>query len=470
MPSALPAIPARCALLLAIGLAVCSARADTLRKTDGTTLEGTVYRADDGWRVVDEAGNETFVPADEVAGLSVGESSDEPAPGRLDVRLESLRNSVANIDNVSIIIEKYESFLEQNKGTPAADEAQKDLQRWLDVRDSGLIKFAGEWITPDERDRRLRETFLEIADARLMIKRGDLRGASAKLQEILRANPTNVSALYLQGVLEQSGGQLGQARSLFERVDKLLPDHAPTQINLAAVNLKQNRHARALGYLEGAMLAAPGNREILDNVAEALELLPEREAQSREGDVVRQLFLAQDASLRQQMSESGLYRWGSGWVTREESEQLEKARQEVEIQLAELDAAYRRIADDMEQMDQRLEQNAAFMQRMQAERTYIDDDGRIFQRPLPPIYFEVEREQQQLQAARQQAAARLKQIPAQVDQVKAQLPRPQFMGELTPIGEDGVPVLLPSEDDALPSTQPTTQLTTDPTTIASDPE
>ena len=57
------------------------------------------------------------------------------------------------------------------------------------------------------------------------------------------------------------------------------------------------------------MLAAPVSREILDNVAEALNALPENQ---RKGPVVAKVvrhFKEQDDDLQKKMAERGLVRW-----------------------------------------------------------------------------------------------------------------------------------------------------------------
>lgn len=445
-----------CALLLGIVLPARPAPADTLTRKDGTVLTGTVRRARGGYEVVGEDGSKKFVPSEEVVGLSVGEGSDEQ-PGRLDVRLQSLRNSVANLSELDRIIEKYEGFIEQNEDSAAAEEARRELETWRARRESGYVKFAGEWIPAEERDERLREAFLRVSDIRLQIKRGDLRAAEGALLEVLTEQPTNVSALYLLGVLELGRDELGRAKSHLEGVAEQVGDHAPTMLNLGIINLRQNRTTRGLMYLEEAMLAAPGTREILDNVAEALAALPADEAESRQADRTRQLFLAQDAALRQEMARRGLYRLGSRWVTREEYQQFEAQLAAVEEQLEALDVEFRRLGDEIRMIDQKVESNREFLQRLQAERTYIDKEGRMIQLPLPPVYFEVEREQQALAVEREQAIQRQRQVSAAAEQAKAELPEAEYTGRLTPIGEDGVPVRMPEEPTTNPTTAPTTQ-------------
>src|SRR5687768_1405622 len=95
------------------------------------------------------------------------------------------------------------------------------------------------------------------------------------------------------------------------------------------------------------MTAEPENRQLLDDLAGALELLPEKVGQSRQAEEVRQLFLSQDAALRQQMAERGLYRWGSTWVDRKQLDELEAMEQEIQQKVAELARQHDRLESEV---------------------------------------------------------------------------------------------------------------------------
>lgn len=420
-----------------------AASADVLILTDGTRLEGTVRKTDDGYSVTDAAGAVTNVPADKVARFQLrGENA---APGQTDVRLASLRRSVANLADLALIIGKYESFVAQNAGTDAGEEARRELEQWRDFQARGLVKHGGEWVTTAERDRRLQESFLQVSEARMQIKQGEAEAARQTLRGMIEVNPNDVSALYLMGVLEMRADEIGKAKALFEKVRAQVKGHAPTLVNLAAINIQQDRHPRALTFLAEAMAAQPGNREILDNVAEALNLLPEKVAQARAGEQARQLFLSQDAALRRQMGERGLYRWGSTWVEREQLDQLQTIEREINQKVEALQSQYLRLQGEVASIERRFEENKKYMARLEQARTYVDEKGRVFQRPLPPEYFEAQRDQQDLTLEREAKLNEMNRLDAQAAQERARFPTPPYKGRLEPIGEDGVPVRLPGE-------------------------
>lgn len=444
-------------------LLVAVALADVLVLTDGTRLEGTVRKTDSGYSVTAADGTVTNVKAEEVAAFHLrGEGAGGAAS---DVRLQSLRRSVAHLADLRLIISKYEGFIAQNPDGPAAEQAREELEQWRDFLARGLVKHGGEWVTPAERDRRLRDAFLEVSDARLQIKGGELEKAQRTLQRLLDLDAEDISAQYLLGVLAMRQGEIARARASFDKVRDQEQDHAPTLVNLAVISIMQDRHARALTFLADAMEAAPGNREILDNVAEALNLLPQKESEGRQAEQVRQLFLSQDAALRQQMAERGLYRWGSTWVDRTQLEELQALERQIDEVVDRLRTEYTQLERDVANIDQKVEENKIFMQRLEANRTVIGEDGKMYVLPLPPTYYEAERDNRLLLAEREQKLAEMQVLEQRAAQERARYPTPPYRGKLTLIGEDGVPVRLPAgmaapaDPQVGASTRPATQPT-----------
>jgi hypothetical protein len=270
-------------------------------------------------------------------------------------------------------------------------------------------------------------------------------------------DPGDISAQYLTAVIELQDGDVARARANFDKVRAQEPNHAPTLLNLAALDMSQQRHQRALTLLGEALNAAPGNREILDNAAEALNLLPPKVGATRQAETVRQLFLSQDAALRQSMAQRELYRWGSTWVGRQELEELQALEAEINKRIEELSAQYQGLERDIADIDTKYEANRVYMQRMESNRTFVGSDGKIYQAPLPAAYFEAERDNQLLLQQREQKLGEMAVLDQQAAQERARFPTPPFKGKLSYIGEDGVPVRLPPgglDEAAMPETQP----------------
>ena len=429
------------------------AAGDTLVLRDGSSLEGTIKKAPGGYDVVAADGTRTFVADTQVAAFRLtGKPATRPGGGGGDVDdagLASLRRSVDNLDDLKLIVARYERFVEQSKDKPAvAAAATEDLERYRQLRADGYVKFNGEWVAPGERADALRATYLDAAEARRQIKDGDLAAARATVAKMLAADAGDVSANYLGGVLAQRDGDVTAARNYFEKVRRKLPKHAPTLVNLAAINVKYNQQARALAFLGDAMRSEPNNKDVLDGVAEALAMLDDRTAKSHQADVTRKVFEQQDAVLQRQMKERGLYRWGSKWVGGEDYAKLKALDDEVRGNVNRLQAQQAGLRQQAQQIDRQAADLTSYLANLEQSRNYVDKEGRVVQGPLPPEYYNAQARQRELLNQRQGLELEVGRLNAAVAQEKARLPTPAYDGQIRPVGEDGVPVTLPPEPAA----------------------
>src|SRR5436305_4867252 len=137
-------------LLLSFLLVPMLVRADTLTLKDGSRVEGDVKRTSDGYTITTKDGKTQTVRASDVASIQPGSSDKNSAASSAD-RLGSLRRSVESITDVRQIIDRYKRFIDQNKGTPAAKDAEQDLAMWQDRLDRNLVKVGGKWVTQEEK-------------------------------------------------------------------------------------------------------------------------------------------------------------------------------------------------------------------------------------------------------------------------------------------------------------------------------
>ena len=88
-------------------------------------------------------------------------------------------------------------------------------------------------------------------------------------EEMLKANPNNVELLFYMADSAQQGGDLNQARRLYEELLKRNGDHLLALNNLATVLLAE-RQPGALALARRAVLLAPREAAVLDTLAQAL--------------------------------------------------------------------------------------------------------------------------------------------------------------------------------------------------------
>src|ERR1700761_1968010 len=112
--------------LLLVGLMAIPALGGVIRLQDGTKLEGDIKKTDDGYRITAADGKVTNVTSDKIASIDLQPSGSGDAATN---RLASLRRAVENLSDIKIILDRYKSFLDQNAGTPAAQEAEKYVAR-----------------------------------------------------------------------------------------------------------------------------------------------------------------------------------------------------------------------------------------------------------------------------------------------------------------------------------------------------
>jgi tetratricopeptide (TPR) repeat protein len=438
------------AVVLASPFLGSPARAELIHLHDGTTLEGDIKRAADGWFVTDSAGKTTHITSDRVKSIELTAKGDpkDLAAGRL----ASLRRSVEVLPDIKTIISRYETFLDQNKDTPAAAEAKKDLAQWRDRLAKGMVKVGAKWVAPEERAQMQEKALTVVAQARDLLKQNKLREADAAVTKALEVDPTNASALYLRGLILYRQDQIQPARKAFEAVKEQMPDHGPSLNNLAVVLWRQNQHMAAMNAYLQAMQAMPLNKELLNNVAEALNALTDEQRRATVVQKAQRLWQEQDAQLQQQMMQVGWYRWGATWVDKSQFDKLQAAEREVRDKIAKLEADFADAQNRIDTIDAQYKQNQLAMRYMEQNRVGYDAaTGRQVLYPLPPQYYDYDRAQRRLEVQRQESVSLLDALRAKAQAVKQQLPMPKFTGAQLMVGPEGTPAITPADAKPTPA-------------------
>jgi tetratricopeptide (TPR) repeat protein len=434
--------------LLAVVILAWPAWGDVVRLKDGSSITGDIKKTADGWVVTDAHGKVTHVSADAVQSLELaprGDAKDIAAS-----RLISLRRSVDALGDLKQIIDRFQKFIDQNKEFPAAADARKDLAIWKDRLAKGMVKVGTNWVTPDERAT-LQEKALLVADqARDLLKQNKVRDADAALTKALETDPTNVSALYLKGLIAYKQDQIPAARKAFEAVREVMPDHGPALNNLAVILWRQNQPMAAIAVYVQAMQAMPVNRELLNNVAEALNALTEDQRRSQLGQKAIKIWTEQDAQLQQLLMSKGLYRWGATWVNKEQYDKLQAAEKEVKDKMAKLESDFADAQSKVDTIDAQIRQNQDAMRYMEQQRYLTDNTGRTVTYPLPPQYWDYDRANRRLDVQKKEAIASLDAMRAKAQVLKDQLPTPKFTGAQLIMGVEGTPAIAPADKPATP--------------------
>ena len=449
-------------LVLSVMLAatICAANlwADVVVLNDGTRIEGDVKKAPGGWVVITPDGKSVEIAADKVKSIEVGSSKGSPDVAMSN--LLSLRRSVENLSDINQIIDRYKRFIQQSKDAPSVvAEAQEDLAIWEQRLEQGLVKLGNKWIPPEERTE-LANRALTFADqARELVAHGRHHDADALLAQAMECDPICVPALYLRGVIQYQSNQLPPSRKSFETVNGLISDHAPTLNNIAVILWRQNALIPSLAHYEKALTAAPVNKMLLDNVAEALAALPDDQRKNKVAQNLFRKFTEQDTQLQQAMAAQGWYRWGGTWIDRAALENLKEIEKQVNEKIAvarkDYDAANTRI----QEIDAQLASIDRSLRSIEANSVYRDGDGKIIRIPYPPIYYDLQNDLARLRAERAGQVVKLDAARREMNRLQSEMPQPKFTGVQQVIGAEGVPVMvLPPEPNPNPpsSMQPAT--------------
>jgi tetratricopeptide (TPR) repeat protein len=464
--------PALLVWFLAVVVSPVTLRADILHLTDGTKVEGDVKRAADGWLVTDAKGQVTVVPAAKVKSIELksgaAKAGSKPPVEVAEQRLYSLRRSVENLSNVGDIVERFQRFVDQNKGTELGKAAEKDLAEWKDRQSRGLVKVGQQWITPEERDALLAETFAVVSDARQLVKDARFKEADAALAKAIQVDPGNPSIQYLRGVLKYRQNEVPAARKAFEAVVEQITNHGPSLNNLAVILSRQNQPAASAAMYDRAMQADPNNRQILDNFAEAFNELSNSERKVAVAQRALKTFMEQDQQVQDQMRAKGLFRWGATWVNQQQLDELKVAEEKIKGRLdqlaAEFDAAQARINT----IAQDIEANNRTMRALDSQRYGRSASGQPVAGSVNPRFYDLQADNGRLEQEHKQQLQKMQQLRAAARDIEKQLPTPRFSGTQKLIETEGTPIKLP-DGMADPATQPTAEAPAEPSAGPASP-
>lgn len=410
--------------------------ADIIVLRDGTQLEGEAKRSGDNY-IVKTADGTKIVPMDKVASFQV------KAQGGADAslaRLQSLRRAVENVSDPRQVIARYKTFLDQNPTGDISEVAKREMQTWQDRADRGLIKVGDKWMTPAERDA-LRSKSSDLAiQLHDMVKQGRLKESRQILERSIVVDPKNPSLNYLLGVINYSEEQIPASRKAFETTSAAAPDHAPTLNNLAVVMWRQRAHAASLGYYDRALLAAPGTRDLLDNVTEALHALPK---ELHDAGVTKKLlrhYKEQEDDMEKAMAAKDMVRWGATWVTTAELKKLQADEATIKGQLAAMDNDYNAIAARIAALDQQIVQVDNQMKIIDAQTYQTTASGQVVRLPYPPQWYQLGQQMAQMKTERANLLNQVDRLRGAARQAQASLPSPKFTGNQKLVDADGMPL------------------------------
>jgi tetratricopeptide (TPR) repeat protein len=446
-------------VLLAVGMAGSLALGDVVYLNDGTRLEGKVQRVGDGWIVTDAAGHQTVVTPQQLASMEPSRPATRDAASADAVaadRLADLRLSVADVSDPRQAIDNYKTYLAKYGSTASGNTARSELATWQDRLDRGLVKYGGKWVEVADLSGLESQDFVRISQAGSLITDGHVKEGMAALAAILADDPHNAPALYVQGIGYFDLEQIPNSRKSLEAANAAAPHVGAALNNLGVVLYRQKQYSVALGYYDQAMLALPGNTQILDNVLEAMNSLPDSNRQTVIAQKVAKVLADQDAAAQKQMAAKGLVRWGATWIDQTQADQIKAAQEAIAQQVSTLQSQIAML-DQQTLMDgQMIDQNTMMMQQIQANSFMRDPTtGNVIVIPYPPNYYTMMATSAQLEQQIQSGNSKESSLRQEMARLQQQpLPVPKFTGVQHMMGPEQAVTLLPPGATTQPDSAP----------------
>jgi Flp pilus assembly protein TadD len=436
-------------------LALCAATAagGVIVTKDGTRVEGDLKKSPDGWDVVGPGGKITSVKTADVQAILLSNDSSPGMDG-----LYSLRRSVENLDDFPKILERYKRFIDQANDPAVIEEARRDVATWKQRQRDDMVRVGRKWVTRVEQHRQQLEAFALIDTARAQIRAGDLAAAGKTTQQMLALDPQNVSAFYLQGVIAMRGNKPAEARKAFDAARAIVGDHAPTLYNISVLHARMKQWPAAVTTLHASLGAAPNVRELLDAAAELLQLVPDARDPGPATKALAARFAEQDAVLAKEMEAKQMYRWGATWVDKAAYDKLAEADKTAKEKIDKMQSDFELTQNRVNAIETQTKENEATLREIELRSFTRTADGTTIRLPLPQAYYELKNANAALVAERKEMLARLDALRNAAKRAVNDFPVPKYAGVLTPIDEDGVPVILPpGMEPPGPASRPATQ-------------
>ncbi|MGA2499174.1 MAG: hypothetical protein ABSH20_15655 [Tepidisphaeraceae bacterium] len=413
--------------------------ADIVELKDGSRVEGAIRRVAGGWEVTGASGKKTIVTDDTVKGIEKG-APDNPAEAAA-ARLAIVRKLTETMTDPAQVIERYEKFIAQYKDTPAVEDARKDLDIWKKRQAGKLVKIGDRWLSPEEQREMLGKVVPMIEEARELAKDNKVRDAEAAVARLLAIDPKNAAGLYLQGLVCFKSDRVADAKMSWETLRDIVPDHAPTLNNLAVIMAKQKQALGALALYDMAMVASPQNRMVLDNTAEALHAVSDREKTALTFKRASKRFEEQDLEMQKIMKEKGLSRWGSTWVDADKMAEIKAAEEKIKAKLEALKTEYDRVVDRIKEIDNQFDINNRTLGQINNDRTFTDGNGRMTQLPPPAIYYKIMAENDKMWSEQKALKEKLETFRGRAAEIERERPVPAYTGVYRVIEAEGTPLL-----------------------------
>jgi tetratricopeptide (TPR) repeat protein len=337
-------------------------RADIIELTDGRKFNGTMARTGDVITIKVDDGKVVTVKPGDIARITLTSVvSAEEAAAQEWTRVGA---QVKAADDLRAVIDLYKGFAEKYPRAKQAGEAQSMLARYESIADKDPVKFRGKWM-PRAQVGVVMKRWTEAARPALeLYKAGRTRETLEAVKAVLADDDQNPDALTLGGLAAYRSNNLAQAKTYFTNLAAADPTSVLAENNLAVIATGQKQAGEAFVHYGKALQIMPGQRLLLDNIAEALNayVAGGGDKNSTAYRALAKAYEPAEARMEETMGQEDMVRWGATWVTKVQREQLVAAQERMRDQMGRLESQYTAARNALTNLDAQIKRATADLQ------------------------------------------------------------------------------------------------------------
>lgn len=275
-------------IVIALSLAAAaSLRADIVKLKNGSSVEGTVIKFGEQYRVKQADGTTKIVAEADVVSVTKSTTAAPAAPGAASGTSSAFASTKARAEAVDapiLAVTLWEKFIDATPTPADLTAAKLELDKWQKLESDDAERINGKWIGGAERRKLLKEVEQLCSEAREQFKSQTLQ-AIEKYEKVVKLYPNSFEANFTLGYYYLGKGAVGSTgrgnpaeldkaiRSL-EVAVKLRPNSPSALSNLGVGYAFRNRWEEAVNYTYKAAKLRD-SRAVVENLANVIIASPE---------------------------------------------------------------------------------------------------------------------------------------------------------------------------------------------------
>jgi S1-C subfamily serine protease len=273
---------------LAVLLALASlAPADVVNLKNGTSVEGTVIKFGNQYRVKVADGTTKIINESDVVSVTKGNAAASSPGVAVTGSFNATKARADGVDAPILAVSIWEKFIDTNPSPTDLTAAKAELDKWQKLEKDNAERINGKWVGGEDRQKLLKEVAQLCAEARSQMENQTLQ-AIEKYEKVLKLYPNSFEANFALGYYYLRKGAFGgvgassrvntveidKAIKSLETAVKLRPNSPNALSNLGVGYRFRDRWQEAVEMTYRAA-KAQDSKPIVENLVNTLVATPE---------------------------------------------------------------------------------------------------------------------------------------------------------------------------------------------------